>query len=471
LKEYNIYENPFGFQEAVKIGWSWPAFIFGGFWALWKKLWFIGSITICVYLIMFITLEFLSWFYFFKYLSVSFFKPFEGLIENYTNFAFFRSIFFLIGLIISIFFGKHGNKWREKNLISRGFEFKGTIRAETPEGAIAKHFKNSNHKDDRRYKESSFNENRTHFKKDRNEKTNDDDRRWAPPGYFDNEEFTGKPNDSFKFESKPKPEKESNDDLKWTPPSGYSKPKKRDRNMINSYFKDFKAQFNGKFGELAFSMTSRMFLSSKYQIFNDVVLKIPNGTTQIDQIIISNFGIFVIEIKTFKGWIYGGEKQKQWYQVFNKNKKYRFKNPIHQNWLHIKALKDSMKFKLHEDAFKTVILFSGEVNLKSDFPPYVVKGLNYIDYIKSFKEEILTNMEVSYVIEKMKEFQASRKDHKEHIEKIRDQRNFETDSIPNCPACGKPMKIRVSSKGPSKGKRFWGCSDYPKCKKTFECMN
>lgn len=196
-----------------------------------------------------------------------------------------------------------------------------------------------------------------------------------------------------------------------------------------------------------------------------------NGTTQVDQIIVSRYGIFVIEIKTYRGWIYGGERQKQWYQVFSKNKKYKFKNPVHQNWLHIKALKETMKFKLHEDAFKTVILFSGEVTLKTDFPPYVVKGLNYVDYIKSFKEEILTDVEVNYVVEKMKEFQVSSKDHKEHIKKIKDERNFETESVPTCPACGLPMKIRVSSKSPSKGKRFWGCSGFPKCRKIFECLN
>jgi hypothetical protein len=53
LKDFKIYENPFGDQEAVKQGWSWPAFIFGGFWALWKNLWLIGSITVTVYLILF----------------------------------------------------------------------------------------------------------------------------------------------------------------------------------------------------------------------------------------------------------------------------------------------------------------------------------------------------------------------------------------------------------------------------------
>lgn len=461
--DFRIYENPFGYQEAVKQGWSWPAFIFGGFWALWKKLWLIGSITVFIYLVLFVIQEFLSWLYFFKYLSIAFIKPIEGLLENYRSFALFRNIFFLIVLIISIFFGKHGNKWRERNLISRGFEFKGTVKAETAEGAIAQHFKKKKSKEENRDKESSF-------KSESRREKRDDDRRWAPKGYFKDDDYSTGTEESFKFKSDPGKADKKNDEAKWTPPE-YRVRSKRGSNMIGSTLRNFKSKFNGKFGEMTFSMTSRMMLSTKHHVYSDIVLKTGDGTTQIDQVIVSNYGIFVIEIKTYRGWIYGGEHQKKWYQVFNKNSKYPFMNPIHQNWLHIKALKETMKYNLHKDAFKTVILFSGEVKLKSDFPDFVVKGLNYIDYIKSFKEEILTDIEVNYVIERMKEFEATSKDHKKHIEKIREERNVNTDSVPNCPSCKKPMKLRVVTKGPRKGKRFWGCSDYPRCRKTFECMN
>lgn len=34
-------------------------------------------------------------------------------------------------------------------------------------------------------------------------------------------------------------------------------------------------------------------------------------------------------------------------------------------------------------------------------------------------------------------------------------------NLPHCPECGKPMKQRVSKKGP-----FWGCTGYPACKGT-----
>lgn len=228
----------------------------------------------------------------------------------------------------------------------------------------------------------------------------------------------------------------------------------------------FGKKFKGKVGEIFFSLMSKWHLPKEYIIYNNIVVKMKKGTTQIDQIVFSKHGIFVVEIKTFKGWIYGGEYQREWTQVFNKNSKFKFKNPIHQNWLHIKALKETLKYKIKDEAFKSVILFSGEVKLKSDFPDYVVKGLNYIDYIKSFKDEILTEIEMNYIVEMMKEHQGASKDHKKYIKKLKDERSSKTESTPFCPVCGKTMKLRKSKKGQD----FWGCSDFPKCKKTLSCI-
>lgn len=38
------------------------------------------------------------------------------------------------------------------------------------------------------------------------------------------------------------------------------------------------------------------------------------------------------------------------------------------------------------------------------------------------------------------------------------------DEAPTCPKCGTPMVIRVASQGENKGKRFYACPNYPKCK-------
>lgn len=45
------------------------------------------------------------------------------------------------------------------------------------------------------------------------------------------------------------------------------------------------------------------------------------------------------------------------------------------------------------------------------------------------------------------------------------QPNSQPASIPACPSCGGGMVKRKAMKGENAGQEFWGCSNYPKCKK------
>ncbi len=37
--------------------------------------------------------------------------------------------------------------------------------------------------------------------------------------------------------------------------------------------------------------------------------------------------------------------------------------------------------------------------------------------------------------------------------------------VPDCPGCGKPMVERRAKKGSLAGRAFWGCQDYPRCRR------
>lgn len=39
---------------------------------------------------------------------------------------------------------------------------------------------------------------------------------------------------------------------------------------------------------------------------------------------------------------------------------------------------------------------------------------------------------------------------------------------PNCPQCGKAMRLRTAKQGSNAGSQFWGCSGYPECKGTMK---
>ena len=68
-----------------------------------------------------------------------------------------------------------------------------------------------------------------------------------------------------------------------------------------------------------------MALPSEYYVMDDVVLNTVRGTTQIDHIVISKYGVFVIETKNYRGIIYGNDDSKKWNQNIVTDVTYRKK--------------------------------------------------------------------------------------------------------------------------------------------------
>ncbi|MEX1201582.1 MAG: nuclease-related domain-containing protein [Methylophaga sp.] len=98
------------------------------------------------------------------------------------------------------------------------------------------------------------------------------------------------------------------------------------------------AWFKGISGEFIINVFARWKLDRNvYHLIKNVTLPTEDGTTQIDHIIVSVFGVFVVETKNLRGWIYGSPKQNMWTQKIYRNT-YRFQNPLHQNYKHTKTL-------------------------------------------------------------------------------------------------------------------------------------
>lgn len=139
--------------------------------------------------------------------------------------------------------------------------------------------------------------------------------------------------------------------------------------------------FKGWFGEKMVHRALQQLDPVQYRVYHDLYLPHPTeaGTTQLDHVVVSPFGIFVIETKNFKGWIFGDENQRQWTQQIYR-KKSRFQNPLHQNKLHVKAL---MKFlDLAENQFLPVVFFIGNTQLKTAMPHNVLNN-GLISWIRS----------------------------------------------------------------------------------------
>lgn len=140
--------------------------------------------------------------------------------------------------------------------------------------------------------------------------------------------------------------------------------------------------FKGWFGEIMVIQGAlRKLDPTLYQQFHDLYLPRTDGQggTQIDHVVVSPFGIYVIETKNYRGWIFGTEKQKQWTQQIYR-RKHHFQNPLHQNHLHVLSL---MAFLgLPEDHFLPAVFFIGNSEFKTEMPGNVLNhGL--LKWIKS----------------------------------------------------------------------------------------
>jgi restriction system protein len=142
--------------------------------------------------------------------------------------------------------------------------------------------------------------------------------------------------------------------------------------------------FKGWIGEKVTQFGMWLTLGAEYKCFHDVTLDTQNGTTQIDHIIVSRFGVFVIETKNYNGWIFGNEKQKTWTQSLY-GKKYTFQNPLHQNYKHTMALSEAIN--VDHGSIHSIVFFIGDAQFKTDLPENVMNS-GIASYIKTELSEL-----------------------------------------------------------------------------------
>ncbi|SMM97710.1 FIG00856926: hypothetical protein [uncultured Candidatus Thioglobus sp.] len=221
--------------------------------------------------------------------------------------------------------------------------------------------------------------------------------------------------------------------------------------------------FKGVAGEFVVNIGVKIFLDKKtYHLIKNVTLPTEDGSTQIDHIIVSKFGVFVVETKNMKGWIFGSPNQKIWTQKIYKHSS-KFQNPLHQNYKHTKTLQSLLG--LNEIQLFSVIVFVGDSTFKTNMPENVTYGKGCIRFIKSKTTPLLTDSQVKEVTEKIQagRLAPSFKTNREHVNHVQSI-IAEKENIKNCPKCSSTMVLREVKKGQKMGNKFWGCSKFPKCR-------
>jgi len=148
----------------------------------------------------------------------------------------------------------------------------------------------------------------------------------------------------------------------------------------------------GVIGEFQVNVLAKLFLDKQiYTLFKNVTLPTEDGTTQIDHAIVSRYGVFVIETKNMKGWIFGGQHQKIWTQKIYRHTS-KFQNPLHQNYKHTQTLQSALG--IEPEKLFSLVVFIGDSDFKTPMPENVVYAGDYIRFVKSKHQPILNYNEV-----------------------------------------------------------------------------
>lgn len=219
-------------------------------------------------------------------------------------------------------------------------------------------------------------------------------------------------------------------------------------------------KFRGFMGEFWVKQELKKLPKEKYIVLNDIMVKQNNSTHQIDHLIISKFGIFVIEMKNYYGLITGDDYKDRWIQHLGKTKNY-FMNPIFQNYGHVKALEELLA--LDNKLFIPIVCFSNQAKLKIKTKNSVVQLDYLVSSIKKYQNVILeSNLDDLYnkIVEQNIVDKIERKN---HIKSIRTKIKNVNEKVDNmiCPKCGSNLIMKNGKYG-----SFIGCSNYPKCRFT-----
>ena len=214
--------------------------------------------------------------------------------------------------------------------------------------------------------------------------------------------------------------------------------------------------YKGRVGEREVNkkLNPLIFGKVEHRQINNLILMDENGKShQIDHVEIRENGIFCIETKNYKGWIFGDSKSEYWTQSLYNGEKYQFRNPIKQNKSHIYQIDKVLEGKYYINSVIVMV----QNNADKIYDPNVINLKDLKKYLKNFEiEENFTIEEMDEIYNKLKNA-ASHISNKEHVQNIKNTQKEIDQGI--CPRCGGRLIWREGKYG-----KFVGCENYPECK-------
>lgn len=230
------------------------------------------------------------------------------------------------------------------------------------------------------------------------------------------------------------------------------------------------AEAIGDYGEKMVSLFLEDLDCEDYRVYNDLLVRNGNYTTQVDHVVISRYGVFVLETKNVHGKVYGSGNAEFWkqylpddgYKSYGFTQEHQLRNPIWQNDGHIKTLR-RLVFGNDVPVYGIVVFPSDtDINVTAEQP--VLNMYNLVPYIKQCRDVVLSSDQMGFYRRRLLEvISTSESARKEHLDNVYRNKKRRDEAVSNgrCPRCGGNLVLRNGKYG-----QFYGCSNYPKCSYT-----
>lgn len=232
-----------------------------------------------------------------------------------------------------------------------------------------------------------------------------------------------------------------------------------------------RAEAIGDYGEKRVSSFLEDLDCKDYRVYNNILIRNGKYTTQVDHIIISRYGIFVLETKNIHGKVYGNGHAEFWkqylpdigYKRCGSTQEHQLRNPIWQNEGHIKTL---LRLVFGDGVpVYGIVVFPNDADLMITADKPVLHMREVVPFIKQYCNIVITSDQMNFYRRRLFEvISTSESDRKVHLENVYRNKERRDSAVAHgkCPKCGGNLILRKGKYGD-----FYGCSNYPRCRYTL----
>lgn len=149
-------------------------------------------------------------------------------------------------------------------------------------------------------------------------------------------------------------------------------------------------KYRGWWGEYKVNFMLRLCLSGEYRVFSNAIYRGQHAddTTQVDHIVVSRYGIWVLETKCFKGRIIVDPcRPENWTQIVGR-RKYAVQNPLFQNHAHVRSV--GRLLGVHGQKIHSYAVMAGTATFEGGMPERVYGIWKTVRRIQSHRAPVFS---------------------------------------------------------------------------------